>query len=461
MLTGASVLILEIVGARLIAPFFGTSTYVWTAMIGVILGALSIGYWIGGKAADKDNPKNDLSLILIMASVLVVLSSLFHEPILELISKGNFDLRISALLAALVLFSIPSALVGMISPHLAKIRLDSLENSGETIGRLEAAGAIGSILGTFISGYFLLSYFGSREISMFLAIILIGTSFLADTTRAVALRVTFILITFVLLFSTSSSAQILLDKDSAYTRYQVVEGVKDGKKINLLKTDNKAVQSAYFPDYPNEPALGYAEKTMSIIEEWGGELSNILVIGGGAHTLPTLLNAKYPESLIQVVEIDPALDEIAIDYFGYTPNDKINIAYEDGRTFLNKSRREYDLIIVDAYSSSTIPFHLTTYETAQRLSGSLVDNGLIIANAVSRQPEGMLTSIIKTYEQFFYTEIFSAKEVSRPEDKNNYLVLATKAPLGNKLRGQEFRWEVEGEGIILRDNFAPVEKFSY
>ncbi len=461
MLTGASVLILEIVGARLIAPYFGTSTYVWTAMIGVILGALSVGYWIGGKAADKDNPKDDLSLLLIVASVLIVLSSLFHKPVLELIAMGDFDLRISALLAAFVLFSIPSMLIGMISPHLAKIRVQSLKNSGETIGRLEAAGAIGSIMGVFLSGYFLLSYFGSRDISMFLAVVLLATSFIADTKRLIPLRIILVLTTFALLFSGSSSANTLLDKDSAYTRYQVIQEVRNGKTINLLKTDDKTIQSAFYPDYPEESAMSYSTKILSIIDELDVPKDNILMIGGGAYTLPTLLSQKYPDSHITVVEIDPALDDIAREFFGFKNTDKISVVYEDGRTFLNDNTNSYDIIIVDAYNSATIPFHLATVEATERLSSALKEEGVLVANIISRQPDGILSSINRTYQEFFQTKNYSTRDIYNIAQRNGYITVASRRFSAEQLINQQNMVTVQGEGIVLRDDFAPVDKISF
>lgn len=453
-------LILEIIGARLIAPYFGTSTYVWTAMIGVILGSLSVGYWVGGKAADKDNPRNDIALILLASSVLVAMSVLLHEPVLDLISRGNLDLRISALLAALVLFSIPSALIGSISPHLAKIRLSSLKTSGETIGRLEASGAIGSIFGVFLSGYFLLSYFGSRDISFFLAIVLLLTSFIANTRWILAPRLILLGILCIILFASGKPADnVLLDKDTAYTRYRVFQEVFDGKQVNTLRIDETAIQSAYQPSNPYEPVLSYAKKTFSVLENYPHEIESILVLGGGAHTMPSILSHRYPNAQITVVEIDRELDNIAREYFGFVDKDNISVIYEDARTFLNKNTQTFQVIIADTYSSTTIPFHMTTKETTHLLYDSLSNNGILIANVVSKLPEGILPHFLVTLKERFATLVFSTNPVIS-EKRSNFIVVAAKKPV-DYLASVSNRVDDIHTGAVLTDDFAPVEQISY
>lgn len=179
-LTGAAVMVLEIVGARLISPQFGSSTYVWTAMIGVILGALAVGFAIGGRLADKYHSSAFLGQLIFIASLLVLGMALIERSVLTSIADLNLDLRLSALLAAILLFSPPSLLIGMVSPHLAKIRIISLDTTGKSIGKLEAAGALGSIAGTFSCGYFLLGAFGSRSIIIGIVVLLMITSVIVN-----------------------------------------------------------------------------------------------------------------------------------------------------------------------------------------------------------------------------------------------------------------------------------------
>jgi spermidine synthase len=454
---------LEIAGARLLAPYFGASIYVWTAMIGVILAALSLGYWYGGKIADKDNPKKDLSLILSVAAILVAAMTILHKPILELIASGNLDLRLSAVIAALVLFSIPSALIGMVSPHLAKIKVDSLDTSGAKIGRLEASSAIGSIVGTFAAGYFLLAYFGSRDLTVFIAIILLLTSFLADRRRFVLFRIIAILMIAALLLINTSSPMIILDKDTSYARYQVEQRLYQGKTTNLLKMDAGGIQSAYFVDEPKLPVLTYAKQIMDVLSDIN-ELDNVLVIGGGAHTIPTYVHEQHPESTIQVVEIDPALDEIAVEYFGFKQNDKTNISYEDGRTFLNKNRVKYDVIIIDAYSFLTPPFQVSSLEAVQKIYDSLSADGLVMVNVASRSNHLMLSSLNETYREVFSNVFVHKTDPSYPENiDQNYILYASNSREYEEVTGNILgeSYSVPSVGFILTDDFAPVERLNY
>ena len=463
LLTGASVLMLEIAGARLLSPYFGASIYVWTAMIGVILAALSVGYWYGGKAADKDNPKNDLSLIITAAAVLIAVMTIFYKPVLDIIARGNLDLRLSAVIAALVLFSIPSALIGMVSPHLAKIRIDSLETSGTRIGRLEAAGAIGSIVGTFAAGYFLLAYFGSRDLTIFISILLILTSFLADRRRFTIFRLLVLIFISALLFIDNTPKSVVFDTDSSYARYQVERSLYRGKLANLLKMDNKGIQSAYYVNEPNEPVLSYAQQTLDTINQLES-IDSVLVIGGGAYTIPTQIHSSYPEAEIQIVEIDPAMDKIATDYFGFKPNDKTAIAYEDGRTFLNKNTEKYDVIIIDAFSFLTPPFQISTLEAVERIHNSLNEPGVVIVNVASRANKQILSSLYKTYMQKFnYSTIHKANESYPDNISQNYLLYTSDDPatiekISANLGAQA---TIPDVGIVLTDDYAPVERLNY
>lgn len=150
--SGGVVMILELVGARMIAPYFGTSFYVWTAMIGVILGALSFGYWYGGRVADKNPNDTALMKVIVLASFAILVSLIMQEMLLSSIAGARVDIRLGALLGAIVLFAPAAILLGIVSPYVARLRLDTIASAGQSIGRLYAAGTFGSIV-TFLAGY--------------------------------------------------------------------------------------------------------------------------------------------------------------------------------------------------------------------------------------------------------------------------------------------------------------------
>jgi hypothetical protein len=164
VLNGAIIMVLEIVGARIIAPHFGSSVYVWTAVIGVILGVLSAGYWYGGRLADRHASDRGLSLILGLAALVLLVSLLTRELSLGLAETLGGDIRLQALVAALLIFAPANFLMGTVSPYLAKLRITELSTAGSSVGGLYAAGTAGSIVGTFAAGYWLISVMGNRAL---------------------------------------------------------------------------------------------------------------------------------------------------------------------------------------------------------------------------------------------------------------------------------------------------------
>jgi MFS family permease len=162
---GASVMVMEMAGSRLLAPHLGTSIVVWTALIGVILASLSAGYWLGGKAGDRNPNAGTLSRIILAAAAFVLLAAFLQQGLLP--SLTRLPLEAAAIIAAALLFTIPSVLLGMVSPYIIQVklaRIRSKDKSGSVIGRFYAVSTIGSILGTFLGGYFLISWFGTRTI---------------------------------------------------------------------------------------------------------------------------------------------------------------------------------------------------------------------------------------------------------------------------------------------------------
>ncbi|MEK7086036.1 MAG: fused MFS/spermidine synthase, partial [Patescibacteria group bacterium] len=177
---GAVVMVLEITGSRVLAPFLGTSLFVWTSLIGIILGSLSLGYWLGGRLADKKTSYKIFSFIIFIAAILIAITSFIKNGFLELIQTNISDIRIGSIIAATVLFAPASIFLGMISPYAVKLKLENLEKSGQTVGKLYALSTVGSIVGTFLAGFWLLAFLGNTKLLMILAIVLALTSLLAS-----------------------------------------------------------------------------------------------------------------------------------------------------------------------------------------------------------------------------------------------------------------------------------------
>ena len=431
-------------------------------MIGVILGSLACGYAIGGRLADRDNAKQSLGFIILIAAALVLVLGLLQMPVLERLAATGWDVRLSALLAAVLLFAAPSILIGMVAPHLAKIRITSLETSGSSVGRLEAAGALGSIAGTFLCGYFLLGLFGSRAIIMGVVLLLLITSLAADWRKKSRLHLVLAVLVVPVSLATVpvQASGVIADVDSSYARYRVVKLQSFGHDAVGLVTDNGGIQSAVSRAQPDALLFSYIRAFYDALQAHPNPQS-ILVIGGGTFTFPEAAAKQYPGVQVDVVEIDPKLTQLATEYFDFDPQPNLRIMNEDGRTYLNRTTKKYDLIYMDAYNSLTPPFQLTTQEALQHIHRSLKPNGQLISNIIGKGNYGADSYLQAMYSTaasvFNQVTLYPANDgLGLVADQNyNYILTA-----GNTARAA-LSVPMNDNGHILTDNFAPIEQLSY
>ena len=466
--TGASVMMLEIVGARLIAPYLGTSVYVWTAMIGTILGALAVGYWLGGRLADKPyDHRQLLAVVLAGAAVLVLMTAFMQDMTLNSVAAADIDLRIGALLAGVVLFGPPSLLIGMVMPHVAKIRITSLDTTGRSIGRLEAAGAVGSIAGTFACGYWLLGYVGSENIALAIVVVLVLTSFLAHKSVFLWLRVSIAVIAvLVMVVPQVEAAGILADVDSSYGRYRVIESELNGRTTHSLVTDPFSIQSQIFVDDPGEPALSYIQRFMEVFVNL--DASNVLVIGGGAHTFPTALVQRSDTVDVTVVEIDPKLDELASEYFAFKQSERLRVVHADGRAYLNQQHGPYDVLYVDAFSSLTPPFQLATEEAVIRMAAGVAPDGVVVVNVIGSyggSSDNFANAMYTTFRAGFAdVHLYQVAPEFDLQRRQNLLLVASNSNDALERAASSFGdLEIPSykPGLMLTDDYAPVERLTY
>ncbi len=187
-LCGAVVMAFEIIGSRMLGPYVGTSMLVWTSIIGVILLSLSVGYYWGGRIADKLPRPDILSFIIFVSALFIIFSTFLKDDILKLLLNLISNIKIVSVLASLILFTIPSVLLGMVSPYAARIKMKSIEKSGSTVGNLYAISTIGSILGVFLAGFYLIPNFKITNILLLLSIVLIAVSLFLNSIHRFYLR---------------------------------------------------------------------------------------------------------------------------------------------------------------------------------------------------------------------------------------------------------------------------------
>ena len=380
---GAIGMVLELVGSRLLAPYFGNSLFIWTSLIGVMLGFMSLGYFLGGRLADRHLDPGYLFWILIGAATAIAMIAVVEGTLLPVLARGGTT-RLLAVLSATVLFAVPSTLLGMVSPYCIRLRMHTIEDSGSTVGSLYAVSTLGSIVGTFAAGFWLISMFGTRQMLTIMAVglgllslIVIGKGM--NWKRLVGLGV---IVATLLLGATTAHADTV---DTQYDRYflrQIVDPAT-GRPLVGLSRDEKSAESAAYRD-TGEPYRFEYYNFYDLATKLGGPVERTLLIGGGTFSYPRLFAATNPTATMDVVEIDGDLYGIAKSDFGYVDDPRLKLSFEDGRTFMNRAEGPYDAIFIDAFKSEqTVPYQLTTLETWKKAYDLLDEDGVLVMNVIA------------------------------------------------------------------------------
>lgn len=406
---GGALMSLEIVGSRVLAPWFGTSVYVWGSLIGIFLGALSIGYFLGGKMADRRPQFTFLALISMTAGVLILVICFISALVCGFLVRTGLSDRWGALLGSIALFGLPSIVLGMVSPYAVRLRAQSVSTVGNVAGLLYAVSTLGSIAGTFLTSFLLIQVFGNRWILIGLAGVLIGVSTILLALRAAAqlermspVRVGSFIFAGAIMswlapsqlypYETMASGDklmILEERDSPYQHIVVSEfrhPSDPSQNQRRLQFDDH-LQSAIYVDTLNRPVLRSAAKYTDMLFLpliFDPHPERVLVIGGGGCVVPTIYHQSYPWMTIDVVEIDPVVVDLARKYFGLRTDDRLRVFVEDGRMFLRRPHEKYDLVMLDAYTSAgRIPFHLISREFFEEVRSHLTGRGIVAANIIS------------------------------------------------------------------------------
>ena len=482
---GAGVMVLEMAGARLLAPYLGTSIVVWTAMIGVVLASLSVGYWLGGKMGDKNPSARKLGLIIAAGAVFVLLAALAQAPVLSVVAGASWPLQVSAVAAAVLLFTIPCVFLGMVSPYIIQVRLldytDKNRNS-TVIGRFYALSTIGSIAGTFLGGYWLISLLGTRVILYAVAGVLALAALMVmprgrKMPAALVLGACMGLGGYTAL-SVQESLTSGLDIDTRYNHIRIIEGMLDGHRVRYMITDPGSAQSGMRVDDPNHLLFDYTQH-YAIGRHIKQDAKTFLMLGGGGYSVPKYLMHSTKDATIDVVEIDPGITQAARDYFGLKDDPRMAIFHEDARVFLNRAVREggagkYDMVMGDTFTSSyNIPFHLGTVECAEHIKALLKDDGVFVCNIISAVsgPRGkVLRSIRAAFAEVFpQTHVFPVSAPHRPDAVQNVMLVAVKTeqsiplawdPAMQTMLGKEYKLPLEQDVVALTDDYAPVERYA-
>ena len=479
---GGVVMTYEIIGSRVLSPFIGASTYVWTSLIGVILGSLSLGYWLGGRLADRKPDLRILASVIFFAGGLIALTVLIKEIALSFIASAPVGIELRSLFASLILFAPASICLGFVTPYAVKLRMLSLQDAGKTVGRLYALSTVGSILGTFAAGFVLIPFIGSVRTLYGLSAVLLVLSVVLVPFSVSRAKIGVIV---VFLFSiVSNEASVILlrqandlhDIDTEYSRVQVFRTTdpKTGKPIEALATDPYFTQSAMFFD-SDDHVFEYS-RYYHLTRHFKPDLRNVLVIGGAGYSVPKDFLRRYEQVTIDVVEIDPQMTQIAEQFFKLKQDPRLRITHEDGRTFLRSSEpSKYDAILMDAFGSLfSVPYQLTTVEAVREMRRNLRDDGVVIFNlgsSIEGPASRFLHAELATYRAVFPNVYLFKVNADYPDERlQNLMIVATASPEPAmseitdaeiaSLLSHRYPAEPRSDAVIITDDLAPVEYYN-
>ncbi|MCM2272861.1 MAG: fused MFS/spermidine synthase [candidate division Zixibacteria bacterium] len=455
IICGASVLAVEVLGTRVIAPFYGASLYLWSALISVTLAALSLGYVIGGRWADRGATIPRLSLIVGLAGLWIALIPWLRTPVLAMAEP--FGLRTAVLMTATVLFFPPLALLGMISPYVIRLRAGSLDVVGRTAGDLYALSTLASVAAALVTGFILIPNVGVSRLLLIIGGLLLATSalgFYGQKRLLFATALTLLLGVLSLLFFAppgtviDDSSGLLMVRESPYSEIRVVE--MDGTR-NLLIDGSLHTGIDLTTWQTSFSYVNVLDLPKLFFDEPGSAL--LIGLGGGS----VVKNYTRDNWRIEAVEIDPAVTETARQYFGLMEAEA-QVYHMDGRQFLIDRDTAYDVILMDAFGSSSVPFHLVTEEAFALVRSRLRPNGIL---AVNLQCVGwddkIVASVAATIGRAF-SHVRALPIAEPPDQLGNLVIIASDRPL--ELRGDlpqpEYRISPQYDRVHAWDNrFQP------
>jgi spermidine synthase len=427
---GTAMMSFEILGSRVLAPYFGSSVTVWACLIGVFLAALTVGNVLGGRAADWKPVTGLLALIIVAAAITSMLTPVIAEPICTRITERRFGFPVDPLIATAALFFLPTLFLGGVTPFAIRMLLPSVERAGITAGGIYALSTVGNIFGTFLTAFYLIQTFGVTRILFFWSgfLLILGALLAIVPMRRsrAARRATLIAIAvFSSLMTTcpASRAATIYRRDTLYHHILV----EDVGGLRLLRFD-ASLQSSMSLANPLEGALEYTDYFHTAFA-FNPNIRSTLFIGLGGGSGPKRFLADYPDMRVDVVEIDPVVVDVAEQFFGVIRDPRLNIVVEDGRMYLNGTSRQYDLIVADAYLSSAygpyIPFHLATREFFEKSRDRLTVGGVLVYNVIGTLQGPQSTSVRSIYKTM--ASLFPSLYMFPAETSMNVVIVATKS----------------------------------
>ena len=478
-ITSACIMVLELVAGRMIAPYVGVSLYTWTSVIGVVLAGISLGNYLGGKIADRWASIRLLGGLILLAGILSL--GILGIDWLGGLSTQDWNLVLEILFLIVSLFFVPSMILGMISPLVAKLAVQDLANTGSVVGKIYSVGALGSIIGTFATGFFLISWFGTHIIILGVAVILgaMGSLIMVSGSPGRVLSLMILVVGVITIVISRVWLKGPCTSETDYFCIRVSETTWEGETMRVLRLD-RLVHSYTSPENPTLLKYVYeniyAEATGYVADR--EDHLRALFIGGGGYTFPRYIEAVYPGSEVDVIEIDPGVTRAAHEHLGLDPDTSIETFNEDARMFLDREPTQgYGLIFGDAFNDFSVPYHLTTHEFNQRVHAWLELGGLYVVNIIDGPRGEFLRSYVHTLQQSFqHVYLVPSNEEWRESVRSTFVIIASDDAielsdlgrgstnsqynlLGMVLSQAQTRALLEeGRKVLLTDRYAPVDQ---
>jgi spermidine synthase len=412
--TGASIMIIQILGAKMLAPYIGTSHFVWTAQIAITMMALAAGYYAGGWLVDRSHALSRIYTSILVAAIYLSVAILFIEPIAYWCLR--YKLAVGSLLTSAFLFFVPLALLAMVGPFMVRVLTDTVQAVGGNIGRLTAISTLGSFVGTVLTGYVVIPYLPNST-TMFLTSILLMTIvaayFLIWNKDNVQRTVVGMVITFGLLFgygaisreAQMSNASEKFRGNSNFGLLQVMENKYGTRRFYL---NDFLTQNTYDP-IEKKSVSAFTYMLHDLARSYSTNVQDVLCIGLGVGIVP--MQFAREGATVDVVEINRAVVPVATRFFDFDAS-KLNLVIGDGRYFLNATKKQYDAIILDAFLGDSSPAHLMTRESFQSMQRLLKPGGTLVINSFGNFDQGrdfFTASLDKTLQAVFkHVRIHSA-----------------------------------------------------
>jgi len=492
------VMILELVASRLVAQDLGSSLYTWTSILGVVLAGISVGTYIGGRIADRYHARRSLAVLFGLSSAACVASVVFNNVVGDWTWLWQLSWPVHVFLHVALVFLVPSTLLGTISPVVAKMALDRGLAPGRTVGVIYAWGAAGGIAGTFLAGFFLIARFGSIAIIWSigaallvmallywvscLALHLWGLLFGALATMGMAPADWAHEVGVAAGLRMPEDPTVIYEDETSYC-HLAVRQVSERPDRRAFWQDQLKHGELIIGDVTNLQcfyAKIYAALTWGLSEAKTPRA--MMVIGGGGYAFPQYLNVQWPDSHVEVIEIDPGVTKAAIEAFGLSKDTTIQTVNMDARNYVDQVLRRdgagaaverYGFVYADVIHDSSVPFQLVTKEFNDKMARLLADDGVYLVNLIDTYENGrFLGAVVSTLEQTFPCVYVIGNRVGRASLRDTFIVVATARQFDPAkilrqysahlpfwlLNDSEIAYlKDKARHLVLTDDYAPVE----